>query len=180
MIVGAPESPRERAPAGRAKGVPNHPALPENGRLRSDVLTVPLVSVILAVQKGMRLTAEAAESLLAQTSNSDESMAINDGSTDGTHATLRRSELGDTCVRLCHPQDLAMIALYNRGCHLAKGCHIPRTDVRLPCTRGVDSPGETRAADAQTRAIWIGKRSGPPAMQALLARASGRRAGSRS
>lgn len=78
----------------------------------------PLVSCIVPCFQGERYVAEALESILAQTHRPIDPIVVDDGSTDGTAAAVRR--FGDA-VRYVHQQNRGPAAACNRGLDLARG-----------------------------------------------------------
>lgn len=99
-------------------------------------MTVPDVSVVMAIYNGERYLAFAIESILAQTYAHFEFIIIDDGSTDSTASILERFARRDDRIRV--HRNLANIGLtrsLNLGLELAQGGLIARQDaddVSLP------------------------------------------------
>jgi len=103
------------------------------------VMTTPLVSVVLPVYNGADSVGEAVDSILRQTFNDFELIAINDGSTkDDTASVLDRLALatGDNRLRIVHlERNRGLAGALNHGISLARGVYIARQDqddVSLP------------------------------------------------
>jgi len=86
----------------------------------------PLVSVLLPVRNGMPFLPQAIDSLLAQTFDDFEILAIDDGSTDDTANYLRG--LTDPRLRVLSPGGLGLAAALNAGLAAARGRYIARQD----------------------------------------------------
>jgi hypothetical protein len=86
----------------------------------------PDVSVVLSVRNGGSDLPKAIESILVQTFTNFELIAINNGSTDGTHSYL--DSIIDPRVRVFHQADAGLAAALNRGISLARGRYIARQD----------------------------------------------------
>lgn len=88
--------------------------------------SVPAVSVVLSVRNGGRDLPQALDSILRQTFEDFELIAINNGSTDGTAAFL--DGIDDARVRVFHQADAGLAAALNRGISLARGRYVARQD----------------------------------------------------
>jgi glycosyltransferase involved in cell wall biosynthesis len=88
----------------------------------------PLVSVILPVYNGAEFVGSALESALSQTYGHLEIIAIDDGSTDGTHAILHTYALRDSRVRVLTQSNSGVARARNRGIAEAKGKFIAPLD----------------------------------------------------
>ena len=87
-----------------------------------------LVTVLMpAFNPGVHLRA-AVESLRAQTHRELEILIINDGSTDGTEATLASYGRLDERIRVINQQNLGLVASLNKGLGLATGDLVARMD----------------------------------------------------
>lgn len=86
----------------------------------------PVVSVVLSVRNGGRDLPQALDTILNQTFDNFEVIAINNGSTDGTAAFL--DGIDDPRVRVVHQADAGLAAALNRGISLARGRYIARQD----------------------------------------------------
>ena len=90
-------------------------------------MNVPAVTVLLAVRDGGKLLPASIESILAQTWRDFELLVIDDGSTDGTAATLRAIQ--DPRLRvLTNPENLGLTRSLNRGLAEARGEFVARQD----------------------------------------------------
>ena len=87
---------------------------------------VPLVSVVIPVHNGERFVADAVGSVLAQTWPSIEIIIIDDGSTDGTEAAVRRLPCD---VHYFKQENLGPAAARNRGIRDASGDFVAFLDV---------------------------------------------------
>src|SRR5688500_4585887 len=91
--------------------------------------TPPLVSVILPAYNAEPFLEESIKSILAQTHSNLEVIIINDGSTDGTFATMQRMAAADPRVKVVdNGKNLGLIATLNKGLDLATGDFIARQD----------------------------------------------------
>jgi glycosyltransferase involved in cell wall biosynthesis len=89
----------------------------------------PLVSVVLPCYDAERFLAQALESLLGQTYDRLEVLAIDDGSSDGTPRILEEFAARDERVRsLRNPENQGVIATLNRGVSEARGAIVARMD----------------------------------------------------
>lgn len=95
----------------------------------------PKVSVLVASYNGERFIEETVRSILGQTFRDLELIVLDDGSTDGTRAILRRLAEADARMRLIEKPNEGLIATLNRGMAEARGTYIARLDhddVALP------------------------------------------------
>jgi hypothetical protein len=96
----------------------------------------PRVSVVMPVFNAETYLAEAVESVLGQTLNALELVAVDDGSQDGSRAILERMARADRRVTvLVNERNLGMAATLNRGWRQARAPFIARLDaddVALP------------------------------------------------
>ncbi|HET9982472.1 MAG TPA: glycosyltransferase [Longimicrobiales bacterium] len=88
----------------------------------------PLVSVVMAVRNGERYLAEAVDSILGQTLDALELIAVDDGSADATPALLERYAAADSRVRVVRGGPRGLTASLIAGCALARGEFIARMD----------------------------------------------------
>jgi len=87
----------------------------------------PEVTVLMPVYNGERYLREAIESILRQTFTDFEFLIIDDGSTDGSAATVKG--YNDGRIRLVeNEQNIGLTRSLNRGLHLARGEYIARMD----------------------------------------------------
>jgi GT2 family glycosyltransferase len=86
------------------------------------------VSVVIPVHNGERYLAQAIESVLAQTHRDLELILVDDGSTDGTAAIIRRFAEGDRRVRVLAQENRGVAAAGNRGLQEAKSEWVARLD----------------------------------------------------
>ncbi len=93
------------------------------------------VSVVLPVFNARDYVAEALDSLLRQSHEDFELIAVDDGSTDGSGTILDGYAARDLRVRVEHRPHQGLVATLNAGCKLASGRYIARLDaddVALP------------------------------------------------
>ena len=94
--------------------------------ISSQAMSTPEVSVVLSVRNGGADLPKAIDSILVQTFEDFELIAINNGSTDGTRSYL--DSIADPRVRVFHQADAGLAAALNRGISLARGRYIARQD----------------------------------------------------
>lgn len=88
----------------------------------------PKISVIVASYNGERFVEETILSVLGQSYRDLELIVLDDGSTDGTRAILRRLAHSDGRLRLIEKDNEGLIATLNRGIAEARGAYIARLD----------------------------------------------------
>jgi GT2 family glycosyltransferase len=88
----------------------------------------PLISVCMAVYNAEPFVAEAVESILGQTLGDFEFLILDDGSTDGSLAILRRYAGQDPRIRLVSRANRGLVASLNELLDLARGEFIARMD----------------------------------------------------
>lgn len=88
----------------------------------------PVVSVLLAVRDGGAFLAEALASIREQTLRAWELVAVDDGSTDGTAATLAAAAAADSRLRVFRQDRLGLVAALNRAAAEARGDYFARMD----------------------------------------------------
>ena len=88
----------------------------------------PVISVVLSVYNGECHLQESISSILNQTYDAIELIAINDGSSDGTADILRKNQQKDIRIVRINQRNLGLTKSLNRGIHLAKGTYIARQD----------------------------------------------------
>jgi glycosyltransferase involved in cell wall biosynthesis len=98
------------------------------GNGTASVGAVPIVSVVTAAYNVEAYAAEAVESILGQSFRDFEFLIIDDGSTDGTLAVLRRYAEQDSRIRLWSRQNLGIVASANELIDRARGEFIARID----------------------------------------------------
>jgi GT2 family glycosyltransferase len=86
------------------------------------------VSVVIPVHNGEKYLAQAIESVLGQTFRDFELLIVDDGSTDGTAAIIRRFAEGDRRVRILTQENRGVAAAGNRGLHEAGAKWVARLD----------------------------------------------------
>lgn len=92
-------------------------------------MTSGLISVIMPCHDAGDYVVEAMESVLGQTHEHLEVLALDDGSTDQTLDHLERAASNDARVRvMVHPENLGLIHTLNRGVQEARGEYIARMD----------------------------------------------------
>lgn len=87
---------------------------------------VPLVSVVLPVYNGAADVSRAVASILAQTYDNFELIAIDDGSKDNSYSILQ--SISDPRLRFFRQENMGLAATLNRGITLARGRYIARQD----------------------------------------------------
>lgn len=101
----------------------------ENLRKRTDLGgDAPLVSVVMAAYNVEAYAAEAVESILGQTFRDFEFLIMDDGSTDGTFAILRRYADRDPRIRLWSRENRGIVASSNELIDRARGEFLARMD----------------------------------------------------
>jgi glycosyltransferase involved in cell wall biosynthesis len=94
-----------------------------NGRV---IVTSPRVSVVMPVYNAMPYLKEAVASLLTQTFEEMEIIALDDASTDGSGEFL--DSIGDPRMRVVHCEKQGLTRLLNKGLGLARGEYYARMD----------------------------------------------------
>jgi glycosyltransferase involved in cell wall biosynthesis len=89
-------------------------------------MTLPVVSVVMAVRNGAAELSRSIDSILTQTFANFEFIVVNDGSTDETAEVLGR--IGDPRMRVVHQENRGLAVALNRGISLARGVYIARQD----------------------------------------------------
>jgi glycosyltransferase involved in cell wall biosynthesis len=90
--------------------------------------TGPKVSVVMSVYDGLPYVSTAVESILEQTFEEFEFIIIDDGSTDGSTAVLRRYAAQDERIQLIVQENRGIPRAVNRGLGQASGAYIARMD----------------------------------------------------
>jgi glycosyltransferase involved in cell wall biosynthesis len=91
-----------------------------------DQLTLPVVSVIMAVHNGERYLNQAISSILNQTFTDYEFIIINDGSTDNTLEMLR--EFNDDRIIIIDQKNIGLTKSLNKCIRISRGKYIARMD----------------------------------------------------
>ena len=91
-------------------------------------MTEPLVSVVLPVFNGGEKLDTALQSLLRQTHERLEIIALDDGSTDDTLQRLHRAQRADSRIVVVSRENKGLIATLNEGLDLTQGDLIARMD----------------------------------------------------
>jgi glycosyltransferase involved in cell wall biosynthesis len=86
------------------------------------------ISVVVPVYNEEKLIAEAVASILEQTEADFELIVVDDGSTDGTEASLNRLAAGDKRIRPVRQSHAGIVAALNRGLAECRGEYIARMD----------------------------------------------------
>lgn len=87
----------------------------------------PLISVLLPAYNAEKTIKEAIDSIVSQTYNNWELIAVDDGSTDSTPIIIQA--YNDSRIKyFCNNQNLGLIKTLNRGIELCKGKYIARMD----------------------------------------------------
>jgi glycosyltransferase involved in cell wall biosynthesis len=94
----------------------------------SEVEASPIISVLLPVYNSEKYIAEAIDSILVQTISNFELIIINDGSTDGTLAILKKYDAIDSRIRLISRENKGIVESMNEGIDLAQGEWLARMD----------------------------------------------------
>jgi glycosyltransferase involved in cell wall biosynthesis len=109
-------------PHSRQDGLPAGPAVERSHR------RAPTISVVMPVYNARRYVAQAVESILAQTVTDFEFVIIDDGSTDGSTAILRRYAERDGRIRLVSRPNTGLVRALNEGLSLVRGPFVARMD----------------------------------------------------
>ncbi len=96
----------------------------------------PPISVLMPVYNAGPYLAEAVESVLAQTFDDFEFIAVDDGSTDRSLATLRRYATRDPRLRVLSRPNTGIVGALNDGLAVAGGEFIARMDADDVCEPG--------------------------------------------
>jgi glycosyltransferase involved in cell wall biosynthesis len=88
----------------------------------------PTISVVMPVYNAKRYVAEAIESILGQTFRDSEFLIIDDGSTDGSLAILKRYAARDARIRLWSGPNAGYVPRLNEMLALARGDLVARMD----------------------------------------------------
>jgi glycosyltransferase involved in cell wall biosynthesis len=92
-------------------------------------VTLPRISVVMAVYNGSRFLKEAVESILSQTMTDFEFLIVDDASTDETPVILRElADRDDRVLVLRNDTNLGPFPSANRALELARGEYIARLD----------------------------------------------------
>lgn len=127
----------------------------------------PKISVVLPVHNADPYLALALDSLLAQTFQNFEIIAINDGSADRSGEILNEYAIKDSRIRVFHRSQSGLVVTLNEGIDLARGEWIARMDaddIALPrrfelqleqlSRTDVDFCGGAVRCFGDSRAIW--------------------------
>ena len=112
----------------------------------------PRVSILLPVRNGMPYLPVAVQSLLTQTFDDFELIAIDDGSADGTPAFL--STIDDPRVRVVSPGGVGLAAALNTGLALARGRFIARQDATIGPRRIASRARLRSSTPTRTSTCW--------------------------
>ncbi len=91
-------------------------------------MNTPTVSVIMSVYNAERFVAAAVESILCQTFKNFEFLIVDDGSTDRSHAILKRYAATDSRIRLFSRSNAGYVTALNDLLQLSQGKFIARMD----------------------------------------------------
>lgn len=105
-----------------------------DGKRALKSMTKPLISVVMPVFNGSRYLETAINSILTQTLDDFEVIAVNDGSTDDSQNILQRIAQADPRVRIISQQNQGVTKSLNTGIWEAKGAYIARMDCDDLCT----------------------------------------------
>lgn len=130
----------------------------------------PLISVLMPVYNAERYVAEAVESILGQTFTDFEFLIVDDGSTDGSLAILRRYAEQDNRIRLISRPNTGLVIALNEMLGKARADLIARMDaddIAMPGRFAAqvaflrDHPevvcvgGRQQIIDASGRPLWV-------------------------
>jgi Glycosyl transferase family 2 len=90
--------------------------------------SLPDISIVMSVYNGADRLRETMESVLSQEGVSLEFIVIDDGSTDGSGATLDNYARRDARIRILYQENQGLTHALIRGCEAAKGKYIARQD----------------------------------------------------
>jgi glycosyltransferase involved in cell wall biosynthesis len=96
--------------------------------VRETPLVTPAISVIMAVRDAERFLDEAVASVLAQTRQDFEVIAVDDGSTDRSPDLLARWVTKDARIRVVRQEPRGLAAALNHAASLARGVYLARHD----------------------------------------------------
>jgi glycosyltransferase involved in cell wall biosynthesis len=96
--------------------------------MKKSMSSPPDVSVVMSVYNGVDRLRETMDSVLSQEGISLEFIVIDDGSTDGSGATLDNYARQDARIRILHQENQGLTHALIRGCEAAKGKYIARQD----------------------------------------------------
>jgi glycosyltransferase involved in cell wall biosynthesis len=100
-----------------------------NSRMKKDHNAPPLVSVTIPIYNGAAYLEETIESIIAQTFEDWELIAVDDSSTDNSWSILERYALKDPRIKIFrHPRNRGHRASSNFAFSLAKGRYVARSD----------------------------------------------------
>jgi hypothetical protein len=88
----------------------------------------PAISVVLPVYNAERFVGAALDSIAAQSERDFEAIVIDDGSTDGSLAVMRRHVGGDARFRIVSRPNAGLVATCNEGIAAARGRYVFRMD----------------------------------------------------
>jgi glycosyltransferase involved in cell wall biosynthesis len=97
-------------------------------------MSVPAVSVLMSAYNAQRYLDEAVSSILDQTFRDFEFIIIDDGSTDGSLAILKRFEALDPRIRLISRPNTGYCRALNEALSLARGKYVARMDADDICS----------------------------------------------
>jgi glycosyltransferase involved in cell wall biosynthesis len=89
---------------------------------------MPVVSVVMPVYNGERFLSQAIDSILQQSQDNLELIAVDDGSTDGTRDVLQRYAKEDARVVIVDQARKGIVSALNHGIALSRGKYIARMD----------------------------------------------------
>ncbi|MDC1458623.1 glycosyltransferase [Burkholderiaceae bacterium] len=93
-----------------------------------EIVSKPLVSVVLPVYNGEEYLVDAINSILAQTFTDFELLLIDDGSTDGSPKILHAYEQRDPRVRVIVRENRGLVTTLNEAVDIARGKWVARMD----------------------------------------------------
>lgn len=95
--------------------------------LSSELMKMPVISVVMPVYNGEKYLREAIESILNQTYSNFEFIILNDGSTDKTEEIILSYD-DPRIVYVKNDENMQIVKTLNKGIALAKGKYIARMD----------------------------------------------------
>lgn len=118
---------------------------------------MPALSVLISVYNGARFLNEAMDSVLSQDFADFECVVIDDGSTDGSGATLDGYAKRDPRLKVIHQVNTGLVGALNRGIELCSAPLIARMDADDICLPGRFSAQVARMQAADDLAVLGGQ-----------------------
>lgn len=99
----------------------------------AELMSLPLISVVMPVFNGERFLPEAIESVLNQSYRNIELILINDGSHDRSLEIMRDFSERDPRIFIINGENRGLVASLNEGIERSRGCYIARMDADDIC-----------------------------------------------